>query len=43
MKKAWKKIAADERVNISINLRQIGICIIGSSIEDRKYVSIPMV
>ena len=28
MKKAWQIIEGDERIKISLNLRQLGICII---------------
>ena len=43
MKRAWKTIIADKRVKISVNLRQIGFCIIDSRIESRKNIAIPMV
>lgn len=43
MKGAWKTIMADERVKISVDLRQIGVCIIDSRIDGRKNIMIPMV
>jgi hypothetical protein len=43
MKRAWKTIVTNDRINISINLRQIGVCIINSSIDNRENIVIPMV
>ena len=43
MKKAWKTIEADEMVKISVNLRQIGICVIDHRIDGKQLSSIPMV
>jgi hypothetical protein len=42
MKRAWKTIILDERVKISVDLRQIGICIIDSRIAGRKNIAIPI-
>ncbi len=43
MKNAWRKIAADERVKISLNLRQMGICVIDPQIERKENYSIMMI
>jgi len=43
MKRTWRTIMADERVKISIDLQQMGICVIDSRIEHRKNITIPMV
>jgi len=42
MKNAWKTIQIDERVKFSIDLWQIGVCIIDGRIEKRKNIKIPL-
>jgi cephalosporin hydroxylase len=42
MRRAWKTIISDERVKISVDLWQIGICIIDSRIAGRKNIAIPI-
>jgi len=42
MKRAWRTIEADERVRVSINLRQIGICVIDRNIEGKQKYRIPL-
>lgn len=43
MRRAWETIEADERVRISVNLRQVGICIIDSGVEEKQSFKIPMI
>jgi len=42
MKNAWKIIEADERVKISLYLRQLGICILDSERVEKQSFSIPL-
>src|ERR1035437_1597563 len=42
MKKAWKIIEADERIKITLNLRQLGICIIDSERVEKQSYRIPL-
>jgi predicted O-methyltransferase YrrM len=42
MKKAWKIIDADERIKITFNLRQLGICIIDNEIKEKQSFKIPL-
>jgi predicted O-methyltransferase YrrM len=42
MQRAWNAIEVDERVNISINLSDIGICLIDSDIPSKTSFKIPM-
>jgi predicted O-methyltransferase YrrM len=42
MKRAWDTIKADERVNISVDLEFMGICIVDSEIDRRQMIRIPM-
>jgi len=40
MNRAWRTITADERIRISVDLRQIGICVVDGSIDSRQSCSI---
>jgi Predicted O-methyltransferase len=42
MKKAWQIIEADKRINISLNLRQLGICIIDNERLEKQSYRIPL-
>jgi predicted O-methyltransferase YrrM len=42
MKKAWRVIATDKRVKISVDLRTMGICLIDSSIPQKPPFQIPI-
>ena len=42
MKKTWKIIDADERIKITFNLRQLGICIIDNEIKEKQSYKIPL-
>lgn len=42
MKKAWKMIDADKRINITVNLRQLGICIIDNELKEKQSLKIPL-
>ena len=42
MKKAWNIIEADERIKISLNLRQLGICIIDNESLEKLSYRIPL-
>jgi predicted O-methyltransferase YrrM len=42
MKKAWKTIEADERIKITLNLRQMGICIIDNKRVQKQSYRIPL-
>lgn len=43
MKRAWKAIAADVRVNISIDLRRVGVVIIDRRLSSKKSLTIPLI
>lgn len=43
MKRAWETIITDERISASVNLKQIGICIIDNKIRNKKNLSIPVI
>ena len=43
MKRAWKTIAADARVKLSLNLRHMGVGIVDSRLGDKKNLTIPLV
>lgn len=40
MNRAWRTIIADEKIGFSADLKQIGICILGGSIDDTRSCSI---
>lgn len=42
MKRAWNTIKADERIKISVDLKQVGVCIIDNEILARKSITIRM-
>lgn len=42
MKRAWSQIIEDDRIRLSINLRQIGICLIDSGIKEKENYNIPL-
>jgi predicted O-methyltransferase YrrM len=42
MKRAWNTIRADERIKISLDLKQIGVCIIDNETLARKSITIRM-
>lgn len=43
MKKAWAKISSDKRVKITMDLHQIGLCIIDENIKKKERFKIPMI
>jgi predicted O-methyltransferase YrrM len=43
MRDAWKVISGDERVDISLDLRKMGVCVIEGSRDGQKHVRIPIV
>lgn len=42
MRRAWETIAADARVKVALDLRQVGICIVDSGADYKKSASIPL-
>jgi predicted O-methyltransferase YrrM len=42
MKRAWRAIEVDRRVKMSIDLRQLGVCLVDARLSDRKAVRIPL-
>jgi predicted O-methyltransferase YrrM len=42
MKRAWNTIRADERIKISLDLKQVGVCIIDNETLARKSITIRM-
>jgi predicted O-methyltransferase YrrM len=42
MKKTWKNIESDERVKLSLNLRQMGICVIDNDEIEKQSYRIPL-
>jgi hypothetical protein len=40
MNRAWKTIIADDRVGISVDLRQIGICVLGNTRGGKRNLSL---
>ena len=42
MKKTWQIIDADERIKITFNLRQLGICIIDNELKEKQSYKIPL-
>jgi predicted O-methyltransferase YrrM len=42
MKQAWIKIEADKRIKITLNLRQMGICIIDNERVEKQSYNIPL-
>jgi len=43
MKKAWKMIIADDRVGISVNLQQFGVCLVVDKPHGQKHIRIPLI
>lgn len=43
MKRAWKFIEKNEKIRVSVNLRQIGICILDDNIERKYSYNIPLI
>ena len=43
MKNAWKIIAADDQISISIDLKQIGVCIYNKRSSYKKTLKIPLI
>jgi predicted O-methyltransferase YrrM len=42
MKRAWNTIAHDRRVGVAVDLGEVGLSVIDSSIDRRRYFSIPV-
>lgn len=42
MKRAWNTIANDRRVGVAVDLGPVGLCIMDSSMDGRRYFSIPL-
>lgn len=43
MRRAWKNIEGDDRVRFSVDMRKIGICVVGSGSVDKQNLRIPMI
>jgi predicted O-methyltransferase YrrM len=42
MKRAWRAITEDNRIDLAITLGAVGLCVIDRAIDGRKYFSIPL-
>jgi predicted O-methyltransferase YrrM len=42
MRRAWNTLVKDRRVDVSVDLGPVGLCIVDSSIAGRRYFSIPL-
>ena len=43
MKRAWAALEVDQRINLSVDLSTIGVCIIDNSIKQKRSFKIPVI
>lgn len=43
MARAWERVVADKRIQISIDLSRVGICLIDDSIDEKRHYKIKMI